>query len=259
MAINPSWGDLALTGILFGIVLFLSWRENLGLERTFIHAAARTVAQLALVGYVIEYVFHLNRWYWVLGLLAAMNGIAAYEGAKRFKSGIRGISGIMWISIFAGTFINTFVVTEVIVRIDPWWDPRYMVPLAGMIMGNALNSGSLAGERFLAEIRNRGKEVETLLSLGFTSRRACAEMKRSAVRGTLIPTLNSMFTVGLVHLPGMMTGQILGGSAPAVAAKYQIVVMFMITSTVMITALILMYLLQRRIFSSAHQLLHHLL
>ncbi len=259
LVINPSLADLGLTAILFGIVILLSVREQLSLERTFTYAAFRAVVQLLLVGYLIEQVFHLDRWYWVVILLITMSIIAAKAGADRIKSKLPGLSLLVWVAIFAGTIIDTFIVTEVILKIDPWWDPRYLLPLAGMIMGNALNSGSLAGERFISEMRNRKAEIETMLILGFSSARACEDMKRVAVRNSLIPTLNAMFTVGLVHLPGMMTGQILGGVDPIIASKYQIIVMFMVASTVIITALILIKLLQRKYFTAAHQLRYNLL
>jgi putative ABC transport system permease protein len=257
--IDPTFNDLATVGVLFGIVILLSVREHLGLERTFLYAAFRAVVQLLLVGYLIEYVFQLNRWYFVMALLVMMSMIAARAGAQRIPSKVRFLVGSVWVAVFTGTLVNTFIVTEVILKIDPWWDPRYLLPLAGMIMGNALNSGSLAGERFASDLKNRVSEVETLLSLGYSSSRACQEIKTAAVRGALIPTLNSMFTVGLVHLPGMMTGQIISGAPPLVAAKYQIIVMFMIASTVVITALILVNLMKRKYFSSAHQLHYDLL
>jgi len=257
--INPSLTDLALTGILFGIVIFLSVREQLQIEKTFIHATLRAVVQLLLVGYLIEQVFSLDRWYWVLLLLVTMSVIAARAGSQRIESKIKQLSLFVWIAVFVSTLLDTFIVTEVILKIDPWWEPRYLIPLAGMIMGNALNSGSLVGERFISEIRNRKSEIEMMLILGFSSTEACVEMKRTAVKNSLIPTLNAMFTVGLVHLPGMMTGQILGGVNPVIASKYQIIVMLMVSSTVIITALILVNLLQKRYFSNVHQLNHQLL
>ena len=257
--IDPTFIDLATVGVLFGIVILLSLREHLGLERTFLYAAFRTIAQLLLVGYLIEYVFQLNRWYFVMALLVMMSMIAARAGAQRIPSKLRFLAGSVWVAVFTGTLVNTFIVTEVILKIDPWWNPRYLLPLAGMIMGNALNSGSLAGERFASELKNRVSEVETLLSLGYSSSLACKEIKTLAVRGALIPTINSMMTVGLVHLPGMMTGQIISGAPPMVAAKYQIIVMFMVASTVVITSLILVNLMKRKYFSSAHQLHYDLL
>lgn len=259
MIIDPTPIDLALTGILLAIVILLSIREQIGIEKTIIHAAIRTVVQLLLVGYLIEYVFHLERWYFIVILLLLMSVIAAQAGARRIPSQAGFLLGTVWIALFAGTLVNTFIVTEVILKIDPWWNPRYLVPLAGMIMGNALNSGSLAGERFISELKNRTAEVDAMLCLGYSSSSACAEIKRLAVKSALIPTLNAMFTVGLVHLPGMMTGQILSGTSPLIAAKYQIVVMFMISSTVMISALILVNLLKRKYFTHAHQLRYHLL
>ena len=257
--IDPTPLDLATVGLLFGIVLILSVREHLGLERTFLYAAFRAVVQLLLVGYLIEYVFQLNRWYFVMALLVMMSIIAARAGALRIPSKIRFLTGSVWVAVFTGTLVNTFIVTEVILKLDPWWDPRYLLPLAGMIMGNALNSGSLAGERFASDLKNRVSEIETLLSLGYSSSRACQEIKTAAVRGALIPTLNSMLTVGLVHLPGMMTGQIISGAPPLTAAKYQIIVMFMVASTVVITALILVNLMKIKYFTSAHQLRYNLL
>jgi putative ABC transport system permease protein len=259
MIIDPSYADLALTGILILAVLYLSHREHLEIGRTYIHASIRAVVQLILVGYVIEYVFRLDRWYLVALLLTAMSFVAAHEGARRFPGKIGYAAGMVWVSIFAGTFINTFVVTEVILKIEPWWSPRYLLPLAGMIMGNALNSGSLAGERFISDFRSRIAEVETHLTLGFSSAHAVREIKRNAVRSALIPTFNAMFTVGIVHLPGMMTGQILSGSSPLTATKYQIIVMFMISSTVALTALILIHLLKRRIFTAAEQIRYDLI
>jgi putative ABC transport system permease protein len=257
--IAPSPLDLAMVGFLFGIVILLSVRENLQIEKTFAHAAVRCVVQLLLVGYLIEYIFDLSRWYFVVALLVAMSVIAARAGTVRITSKVNNLGLMVWVAIFSGTIIDTVIVTEVVLKIDPWWNPRYLLPLAGMIMGNALNSGSMAGERFISELRNRKSEVETLLILGFSSARASIEMKRSAIRGALIPTFNAMFTVGLVHLPGMMTGQILGGVSPVTASKYQIIVMFMISSTVLITALILVNLLQRQYFTANHQLRYHLL
>ena len=257
--INPSAADLAMVGLLFGIVILLSIREHLNIEKTFLHAAVRCVVQLLLIGYLIEYVFEINRWYFVVMLIIAMSIIAARAGSQRISSRVKNIGLYVWFAIFMGTIVDTFIVTEVILKIDPWYDPRYLLPLAGMIMGNALNSGSMAGERFLSELKNRRAEVETMLILGYTSSRACMEMKRTAVRGALIPTFNAMFTVGFVHLPGMMTGQILGGASPVTAAKYQIIVMFMVSSTVLITALILINLLKRQYFTKAHQLNYHLL
>lgn len=250
---------MATTSVLLLLVVYLSWKERLGLERTFLYASFRTVVQLVLAGYVIEYVFNMGHWYFVTAVLAAMSLLAAHEGAKRFSSKLRCAWGMVWISIFVGTFVNTFIVTEMIIKIEPWWSPRYLLPLAGMIMGNALNSGSLCGERFVADFRAKAAEVETLLSLGFSSGEAVKEIKRKAVQSALIPTFNSMFTVGIVHLPGMMTGQILGGSAPETAAKYQIVVMFMIASTVLVTSLVLIALLKRRLFTHAEQIRHDLL
>ena len=127
-----------------------------------------------------------------------------------------------------------------------------------MILGNSMNSAAIAGERFYSELHSRLQQVETLLILGHDFKFACVKAKREAVKAAMVPTLNSMMTVGLVALPGMMTGQILAGANPVLATKYQILVMLMIASTVTITSIIFVNLSMRRYFSKGQQIKKYL-
>lgn len=250
--INPNLYNLLPVLIFPFVVLFISIRERLDLEKTFFYASLRTVVQLFLAGYIIEYIFHLDRWYLVAAVMGIMSVIAAKSGQSRIQgakiSTLRMFS-YSWIAISAGTLIDTFIVTAIILRVEPWYQPQYLIPLGGMIMGNALNSGSLSAERFISEFKKDLSRIEMLLILGRSSHEACLSVRKNSMRNALIPTLNSMFTVGLVHLPGMMTGQILGGASPTVAAKYQIIVMFMISSTVIISSYVQIMLLEKHFFS----------
>jgi putative ABC transport system permease protein len=124
----------------------------------------------------------------------------------------------------------TFTVTGAVLRISPWYDARYVLPFAGMVLGNSLNGIALALERFFADVRARESEVVVSLTLGATLWEACRPCARAAIRAGLIPTLNSMSAVGLVFIPGMMTGHVLAGTDPMVAAGYQIIVMFMLAA-----------------------------
>jgi len=255
--INPSLFDMSLVGILLFLILVLSIRERIHIEKQLMIASFRAIIQLIMIGYIIEYIFHLNRWYIILLTLLLMVVVATQTAASRQKK-IKGLYCLMGISIFAGTFFTTFIVTFVVLEIDPWYNPLYLLPLAGMILGNSMNGGALAGERFFSELHSSLDQIETLLILGHDFKYACGKAKREAIKAAMIPILNTMMTVGLVALPGMMTGQILAGANPVVATKYQIIVVLMVASTVIITAVLFVNLSMRRYFSKGNQIKKYL-
>ena len=148
----------------------------------------------------------------------------------------------------------TFVFCGLVVRYSPWYDPRYLIPLAGMIIGNSMNGASLAAERLAAEIRERREEVETAICLGATARQASTTAVRLAFSAALMPTMNTMAAMGIVSIPGMMTGQILSGTEPIIAVRYQIAIMCAITGAVAITSYLIVLLGYRHYFTAAHQL-----
>ncbi len=256
--INPSLFDMSLVGILFFLILILSIRERINVEKQLMVGSLRSIFQLMMIGYIIEYIFHIDRWFIILMTLSFMVLVATQVAVARQKKKTKGLYGLMGISIFAGTFITTFIVTFIVLKIDPWHNPLYLLPLAGMILGNSMNGGAMAGERFYSELYTGLDEVETLLILGHDFKFACDKAKREAVKAAMIPTLNSMMTVGLVALPGMMTGQILAGANPVVATKYQIIVMLMIASTVIITSVIFVNLSMQRYFTKRQQIKRYL-
>ncbi|MDX1762869.1 MAG: iron export ABC transporter permease subunit FetB [bacterium] len=251
--------QLSLTLLLAALVVAISFYERLGLERDFGIALIRTVLQLFLMGYVLEYIFAVERWYLVVLMVAFMVGTACQAGVGRLKQRDARLFSIMAVSILAGAGVTIVTVTEVVLQIHPWYNPRYLIPLSGMIIGNAMNSATLGAERFRSELRLRKNEIETLLSLGFDVRRAAASARRQAISAALLPTLNSMMVVGVVTLPGMMTGQILSGTSPFIATRYQIVVMVMISAAVMVSSFLMVRLLTHRFFTSAHQIRYYLL
>ena len=141
-----------------------------------------------------------------------------------------------------------------VVHVDPWYNPRYLIPLFGMILGNAMNAATLAADRLAGEMETRHTEVEAYLALGASSVRAAREPVRRALRASMIPTVNSLTVVGIVSLPGMMTGQIIAGSDPLLAVRYQIVVMFMLGSAVALAAVVVVLGYRRTFFTHAEQL-----
>lgn len=249
---------LAAALLLIAAVFVLSFRERLGLERSLLVGTVRTFLQLFLVGYVLQAIFALEHWAPVLGAVAVMVLVATHTAVSRLKRRVAGITAFAAIALTAGSGLTLAFVSEVVIGVRPWFDPQYLIPIAGMIVGNAMNGAALAGERFQAELKNRVPEVETLLALGFPAPEALAALRQEALRAALIPSLNAMMVVGIVQLPGMMTGQILAGSSPLVAVKYQIVVMLMLTAAVAFTCVLFLELLVRRYYTPAHQLRRHL-
>lgn len=252
-------GDVALAAVLVLVAGAVSMLLRLGLSGRLGTAAARTVIQLALVGLVLDWVFALDRWYLVVAVLASMvvnAGIAAVQRSERRYPGIWA-DGLMAVSLSA--VLTTFTVTEVVVGVDPWYQPRYVIPLMGMVLGNALTGCSLCLDRLTGGLDERRGEIEGWLALGASSWEAARPVVADAIRTGMIPILNSMSVAGIVSLPGMMTGQILAGAPPLEAVKYQIVVMFMIAGATSLGALMVGLVAFRRLVTSRHQLAHHLL
>jgi putative ABC transport system permease protein len=203
---------LAVAFIPAFVVLAIMFRWTSG-SRTAIHAMLRMLVQLVLIGYVLTFIFGTDHGVVVVGVLLVMMSAACWislrplrrKNARLFRNALTAIA--------VGGVPTLALVTGLVLRLDPWFLPRYMIPLAGMIFAGSMNSVSLAAERFEAETA-AGQSYEFA--------------KRLAFQAALIPVINSLFAVGLVSLPGMMTGQILAGSSPLVAARYQIVVMCML-------------------------------
>ncbi len=193
--------------------------------------------------------FRLRLWKWA-------SPVAAVRRTERRYPGIY-LAGL--VSVTLSSVLTTAVVTEVVVGVQPWYDPRYVIPLMGMVLGNSLNGISLTLDRLTADLERRRDEVELWLSLGATAWEATRPLVVDAVRAGLVPILNAMTVAGIVSLPGMMTGQILAGAPPLQAVRYQIVVMFMIAGASSLGALLAGLLSFRRLTTRRHQLLVHLL
>ena len=207
-----SWYGLALAFIPSGIVVATMYRWTAGAQ-TAIYATARMLIQLALIGYVLVYIFEAAHPGVVLGVLTIMLGVASWIALRPLKQRQPRTYLNALTAITVGGVLTLILVSQVVIGIEPWFSPRYIVPLAGMIFAGAMNAVSLAAERLQAEWDKGTPHLEA---------------RKIALEASLIPIINSLFAVGLVSLPGMMTGQILSGVSPLVAAKYQIVVMAML-------------------------------
>ncbi len=225
-----NYWDIALAASLLCINAGLSIYYKLGTAKRLVIAAIRMVVQLTLVGLVLKALFTaMSPW---LTLLAAvvMVGFAGRESMARQDRTFIGFwgYGLGTISMLMAAGIVTVFALSTQFHADPWYDPRYAIPILGMILGNTMTGVSLALDRLLSDADSGRAKIEARLALGHTFRDAMQGPLRSAMRAGLIPTVNGMAAAGVVSLPGMMTGQILAGVDPVEAVKYQLLIMFLI-------------------------------
>ena len=252
--IGLSWFDLALGAGLILIAFGLARWQRVGLARDIVIGAIRSVVQLVLVGYVLVYIFQLDRWYLVVLALLMMLAMAAKTAVGRQPKRSAPLFGIISAAMLVGSGLTLVYVGAAVVQVDPWYNPRYLIPLFGMILGNAMNAAALAAERLRGEMEARHAEIEAYLALGARPAFAARESVRRAIRASLIPMVNSLMVVGIVALPGMMTGQIIAGASPLTAVRYQILVMFMLMGSVAVTGVIVTVWYRQTFFTAAEQL-----
>ena len=255
MAVQPiSWTQIVIATLLVVFCGVVSFAFRLRLEKQLAIASARTILQLLLVGYVLKYVFVLKSLPLILGLALLMVGFASRAATGRSAYSYRGIVAHSFAALAASGLLTTYIVTAAIIEVHPWYRPQYLVPLLGMILGSSLTSISITLDGFLSDVVQRRPEIEMELSHGATAWEAAHGPLQSAVRRGMVPTINSMLVVGIVSLPGMMTGQILAGSDPLQAVKYQIVVMFMLAAATALGCILIVLLAYRQLFNARHQL-----
>jgi putative ABC transport system permease protein len=252
--INLENWQLGFAAVLIMLNLAISIWLRLGLARSLLIASVRMVVQLLLVGFILESVFALTTPLPVIGIGAVMAALASVAAVRRTR---RRFPGIYWNSLLS-TLGSAFLVTGAalagIINVHPWFAPQYAIPLLGMVLGNLLTGVSLALDRFMQGISRESGVIESDLALGATRWEAARPLISEALRTGMIPTINAMMVMGVVSLPGMMTGQMLAGAAPAAAVRYQIVIMFMITSATALGTLAVILLAFRRLFNGRHQL-----
>ncbi|WP_207260865.1 iron export ABC transporter permease subunit FetB [Desulfovibrio sp. Huiquan2017] len=232
-----------------------SFVHKLGLGRDLAVGTVRTFVQLFLMGFVLKFVFEVRLAWLILLLFAFMVAAAVHTIRGRVKERTIPFAIPTFLSMLVSYALVSIVVTGVIVGAKPWWTPQYFIPLAGMIVGNSMNAISICLDRLFSDLKARRNEVEMRLALGADFREASRDILAGAVRAGMIPSINSLMAVGLVSLPGMMTGQILSGTDPLTAIRYQIVVMLMLVASTAVGAMIVTDLVRKRCFSKGQQLL----
>ncbi|MTI85164.1 MAG: iron export ABC transporter permease subunit FetB [Firmicutes bacterium] len=241
---------LFFTLIFVAVAMILSLWQHLGLERELLVGTIRAAVQLTAVGYILHLVFDLRDWPYLILMILAMTLVASHNAAKR-GSGLDKI----FIKVFAAIFAAEAMAMTILLGLNIIEaTPRFIIPLSGMIIGNSMVACGLLLNRLQNEIQSHRDQIKVALSLGATSRQAAETALRNAVRASTIPLIDSLKTVGLVQLPGMMTGLIIGGASPVEAVRYQLLILFSLTAVATLSSIILAFSAYPNMFSKSHQL-----
>jgi len=248
--------DLALAAALVLGLALLSLRLKLGVERRLLIAAARSALQLGLIGLVLKALFELSHPALVGALALVMLLAAGYEVLASQRRRFRGLwgMGIGTLSMFVSSFSVTLLALTVIVQPHPWYTPQYLIPLLGMLLGNTMTGVAVSLENLTQNAWRERGAIEARLMLGQEWSSAIGDIRSAALRAGLIPIINSMAVAGVVSLPGMMTGQILAGSPPLEAAKYQLLILFLIAAGTGFGAMAAVWIGSKRLFDERERL-----
>ena len=245
--------DIALASSLIVIVLLVSWVLRLRLTKTLVIAAIRTVIQLSFIGLILAWIFAREQWYEVLIILTIMTLIAGSAAKNRVKRTYKGLLVDTLIAVSISAVLVTVIAISLILQVQPWYTPQFIIPILGLILGNSLTAISLTSNQLIENLHGQQGRIEMMLSLSAKPFEAVHEQIRAAIINGMTPTLNSMLVVGIVSLPGMMTGQILAGTDPTQAVRYQIVTMFLICVSSTLGCTISALLIYRRFFNKNQQ------
>ncbi|SFI34140.1 putative ABC transport system permease protein [Paenibacillus sp. UNC496MF] len=226
---------LAFTLLFVGITVFASMRQKLGLERDILIGTVRAAVQLLAIGLVLQYLFRTRQPMLLVLVVAAMIAVAAWHASRRGR-GLRGILARVAVSIAATEAMIMLLLLGLGIIGDT---PQYIISISGMTIGNAMVVAGLYLNQMKRDVEASRGEIETLLALGASARQAIQLSLQRAVKASMIPTIDGMKTVGIVQLPGMMTGMIIAGADPLQAVRYQILIVFAFTSSAAVTSILL--------------------
>jgi putative ABC transport system permease protein len=245
-----------LAALLILALIGLTARMQLGIGQQLAIAAIRTTVQLLFIGLVLTSIFSNAELHWVVLMSLVMLIAAAWEILSRQKRKLRAAwgFGISAFSMFISSFLITVLALVFVIRPDPWYTPQYTIPLLGMLLGNTMNGIALGMDRLVQTAWQQRSVIEQRLMLGQTAIEAIRDIRSDSIRAGMIPIINSMATAGIVSLPGMMTGQILAGSPPVEAVKYQILIMFLVTAGTGFGVITVLHLISRRMFDTRERL-----
>ena len=241
--------QLILSVSLILIAGLVSSLFQLGLLKSLLWGAVRAFLQLTLIGYALTFIFSKNQLYIIIPVILLMCLIASREASRRLGKVPGKPMLVSFIALTCSTFIVGLIVVMLVISPTPLYSAQVLIPIFGMILGNSMNGIALSLDRMYSEIKSHIEQVEQLLCWGASPWEAVRGQVKKAVSAGMMPTINSLMVVGLVSLPGMMTGQILAGMDPRQAVRYQFVVMIMIAAAVAIGCLMIVGLSYKKLFT----------
>lgn len=251
--IDPGLFGIAVTAILMGAMLLAARASGHALLKKGLWAAFRATAQLFAAGYALNAVFSLDHSLAVVAVIVVMLGVAAFTGARQVESAAG--RSVLRMALVLGTITGVLLLISLRLALGlPDLSPRYAIPLGGILLGNTMTAATLCANRYLEHLQEQRGVVETCLSLGASPSQADLRARKAAFRTAITPVFNAMMVVGVVKLPGIMSGQILGGSSPLISAKYQLVVLLLLAAGDGFAALWTLRWLRSRAFNDAWQL-----
>lgn len=237
------------------IVMVIVKLKGIPREKEILMSSVRMTIQLILTGYILVYIFDSPSPLYTILILVIMESFAIFNIIKRTKSKLsKTLKRIIAISMVSGTTFCLFYFLLVVVHISPWYNPQYFIPIAGMLIGNSMTGISLGVNRLVDGMESQKYLVEGALMLGATPKTAAKQIVDNAFDSAILPTINSMVGIGIVFLPGMMTGQILSGISPITAISYQIAIMLGILGSVALTVILFVQLGYKTFFNLQGQL-----
>lgn len=256
--LDISVNSLLLLYAVAGFILLAYYYLKLNLFKELLTALLRMTIQLTIAGFILVYIFNINSFWLILLVFVFMASFASHTIIKKAKISISGFLPKIFITVFLNGALITSFFLYVIVHPEPWYDARYFIPIAGMALGNSMNACALALDRFIDSIKNNPKHVETMLVLGGTKYEAVKSFFKSSIRSACLPIITNMSGIGLVFLPGMMSGQILSGTDPVIAVRYQIAIMIIIASSVTFASFFSLFFAYKSVFDSRDRLIGEL-
>jgi putative ABC transport system permease protein len=248
--------QLAAAYLFVSLLIVIVKFRKIPREKEILIATLRMTIQLVIVGYVLMYLFEHPHPLLTLFVVVMMEGFAVFNIYKRVKLDIsRTVKKVIAFSMIVGTIASLLYFNFIVIHFSPWYEPRYFIPIAGMIIGNSMTGITLGVSTLVEGMKTQKHTVEAALMLGATPKAATKRIVNHAFDSAILPTINSMVGMGIVFLPGMMTGQILSGVSPLVAIEYQIAIMLGIAGAVSLTVILFVQLGYKAFFNKRSQLI----
>ncbi|HEX9025915.1 MAG TPA: iron export ABC transporter permease subunit FetB [Clostridium sp.] len=252
---NLSILQLSIAYIFVLIMLVIFKSRGIKREKQILIASTRMTVQLTIMGYVLMFVFNNPSWWLTSLMIIIMISFAIYNSIKRVKVTMsKELQHIIAFSMVCGALLTATFFIIVVLNVRPWFNPQYFIPISGMIVGNSMTGIALGANKLCSDIEDKHVEIENSLMLGASPTLATKEIVNNAFDSAILPTMNNMLTMGIVSLPGMMTGQILSGTFPLTAIKYQIGIMLAILGSTSIATVLFVTLGYRTFFTKDNRL-----